>query len=267
MQSDYSELQWTETLPMRARAIGPNIYFKRLFVSLAKFSFGFGAFFFLVALRNNQVWHGRVVQPTLVGAAAGIFYRLFVEAMPAFVNVNQTRVHYSGRKTRNFPIAACQAFKLTPARGLLRFEFDGPRRRGPGLEHFVIAAPQLALPYLNSLAATGTLDSTTSPLTAPAPQVTSAIPQLNYQPKRINPYGGAFYGMGLPSILTGIAMLALPVVKYYFFGLPRPRLLRVLVFAWPLGLIFIATGVYFIHIGLPWIRQQHERAKQTRTLK
>ena len=260
---DFEEIKWTETARMRCLAIGPKIYLRRELLSLAKFAIGFCVFFCLITCRNRQLWPARGVDVVILGASLGFFYRLVIGVRSAFIRLSRTTL---GRNSRGFSIAACKAFTVTQTRGLLRFEFDGPNRRGIRMEHFVIAAPQTALPYLARLATTE-LDANIDHISMPDAAGTSPFARLDSQPEPVNPVGGALFGIGFPLALFGAVMLAAPIVDYFVFGLKGPLLLLTAVISWPIGIVLIAIGIYCIRVGLPSLRQQIDLNQRTKTLK
>jgi hypothetical protein len=267
MPDEFDEIRWTETPRMRCLAFGPKVYFKRELLSTIKFAIGFGLFFFLVAVRHQQVWHARGPQGVIIGTAFGFFCRLLIGIMPAFVNLNQTTLSYSGGSTRIFLIAACESFTITPTRGLIRFEFDSPRGRRGGLEHIVIAAPASAFPYLAAVGTGATSDSKTSPSATGGEPAAASVPQLDYEPKRVNPYLGALFFMGILWVGVGVMMAASPIAGYFLFEVPLSLVPIGLAIAGPAGIVLILIGRYCIRAGVPWFRQGIERAQRTKTIK
>jgi hypothetical protein len=267
MQEELAELRWTETPRMRCQIVGSSVYFKRLFVSLAKYILGFALVFFLLSISNRQIWRDRGPQCVFLGATFGALYRLLIEVFPTSISVNSTRLYYNGAKKRLFVFSDCKSFSLTPVQNLIRVDFDGRRRRGKGLEHITIAAPQSAYEFLGPLAANGTLEFTANAENATGNLQKPPVTELSYASKPLNPFGGALFGMGFPLLFVGVGALAFPVINFLFFGLPRHRFLIALAISSPVGVIFAAIGVYFIYLGIPWIRAQENRRKQTRRVK
>jgi hypothetical protein len=262
--SEVSEVRWTETARMRCRIIGSSTYFKRTLASVAQFTLGFAAVFFLLVIFNQEIWRARGPEVVLAAAAFGTIFRLWIAIAPAIISLNDKRLYYNRAGERGFSLASCKAFSLTHVAGLLRLEFDAPRRRANGFDRIIIAAPQSAEHCLTPLVENTPLPTAGIQLIE---NLASSNLQLEYEQKQANPYGGAFFGMGYTVLLLGIVVFASPIVEYLFFRLPRRRVFFAIAISWPIGVIFIAIGVWGIRAGLPWIRSQRERAQRTKKLK